>query len=204
MSNLSKKLLGALMIIFTTAAIPGSTALGGNAIPVQTPLMAQQGGSPEQASQARVQAYLIKEVRHELVMLPYYNLFDWLEYEVQTDGTVILRGQVISPTLKADAESAMKRIEGVKQVVNQIEFLPLSPNDDRIRRAVYRAIYNENSPLFRYALQVVPSIHIIVKNGNVTLKGVVDNQADSDLTNIKARGVPDVFEVKNELHVEKS
>jgi hyperosmotically inducible protein len=164
--------------------------------------MALQGGSPEQASQASVQAYLIKEVRHELVMLPYYNLFDWLEYEVQTDGTVILRGQVISPTLKADAESAMKRIEGVKQVVNQIEFLPLSPNDGRIRRAVYRAIYNENLALFRYALQVVPSIHIIVKNGNVTLKGVVDSQADSDLANIKARGVPDVFEVKNERSVQ--
>jgi hyperosmotically inducible protein len=202
MSNLSKNLLAALMMIFTTA-IPSSTALGGNAIPVRTPL-AQPHGSPEQASQARVQAYLIKEVRHELVMLPYYNLFDWLEYEVQTDRTVILRGQVISPTLKADAESAMKRIEGVKQVVNQIEFLPLSPNDDRIRRAVYRAIYNENSPLFRYALQVVPSIHIIVKNGNVTLKGAVDSQADSDLANIKARGVPGAFEVKNELQVEKS
>ena len=195
MSNLSKQLLAALMVI-STPAIPGSTAL--------RTLTPQQGGSPEQASQARVQAYLIKEVRHELVMLPYYNLFDWLEYEVQADGTVILRGQVISPTLKADAESAMRRIEGVKQVVNQIEFLPLSPNDDRIRRAGYRAIYDENSPLFHYALQVVPSIHIIVKNGNLTLKGVVDSQADSDFANIKARGIPDVFEVKNELRVENS
>src|SRR4030095_14403464 len=180
MRNLSKKLLAALIIISSTV-ISRSTARAAAAAPVWAPLITKL----EQPSQTRGQAYLIKEVRHELVMLPYYNLFDWLEYEVQADGTVILRGEGISPTLKADAESAMRRIEGVKQVVNQIESLPLSPNDDRIRRAGYRAIYDENSPLFHYALQVVPSIHIIVKNGNLTLKGVVDSQADSDFANIK-------------------
>jgi hyperosmotically inducible protein len=198
MRNLSKKLLAALIIISPTV-ISRSTALAGAAAPVWAPLITKL----EQPSQTRGQAYLIKEVRHELVMLPYYNLFDWLEYEVQPDGAVILRGEVVRPTLKSDAEHVVKRIEGVTYVVNQIEVLPLSPNDERIRRAVYRAIFNWNSPLFRYATQAVPSIHIIVKNGNVTLKGLVGTQADSDLANIKARGVPGAFEVKNDLHVEK-
>jgi hyperosmotically inducible protein len=197
---MSKRILAAVMIIYT-AVSSRSTALTGNAAAVREPMVSQE--SPAQAGQARVQSYLIKEVRHELIMLPYYNLFDWLEYEVQPNDSVILRGQVISPTLKWDAENSVKRIEDVRQVVNQIELLPLSPDDDRIRRAVYRAIYDENSPLFRYALQAVPSIHIILKNGNVTLKGVVDSPSDSDLANIKARGVPGAFEVKNELQVEK-
>jgi hyperosmotically inducible protein len=193
---MSKRILAAVMII-STAVISRSAAPA----VVRAPVVSRE--LPEQAGRARAQSYLIQEVRHELIMLPYYNLFDWLEYEVQPDDTVILRGQVVSPTLKSDAENAVKRIEGVRQVVNQIEFLPLSPDDDRIRRAVYRAIYGENSSLFRYALQAVPSIHIIVKNGNVTLKGVVDSRSDSDLANIKARGVPGAFEVKNELQVEK-
>jgi hyperosmotically inducible protein len=145
---------------------------------------------------------LIKEIRHELVTLPYYSLFDWLQFEVQPDGAVTLTGEVTRPTLKSDAENVVKKIEGVEKVVNQIEVLPLSPNDDRIRRAVYRAIFNFNSPLFRYATGAVPSIHIIVKNGNVTLKGVVASQADSSLANIKAKGVSGVFSVKNELSVE--
>jgi hyperosmotically inducible protein len=135
-------------------------------------------------------------------MLPYYSLFDWLQFEVRPDGAVTLTGEVTRPTLKSDAENVVKKIEGVEKVVNQIEVLPLSPNDDRIRRAVYRAIFNFNSPLFRYATVAVPSIHIIVKNGNVTLKGVVASPADSNLANIKANGVSGVFSVKNELSVE--
>jgi hyperosmotically inducible protein len=144
-------------------------------------------------------ASLIREVRHELVLLPRYTLFDWLEFEVQADGKVILRGQVVGLTLKGDAKNVVKRIEGVTTVICQIEMLPLSLNDDRIRRATYRAIYTEDGPLFRYALNVVPSIHIIVKNGKVTLKGVVDNKSDSDFAYIKARSVPGVLDVKNEL-----
>jgi len=143
---------------------------------------------------------IVKEVRHELIMLPYYNVFDNLSYKV--DGaTVILMGQVTRPTLKTDAERVVKGIEGVEKVVNKIEVLPLSPNDDRIRRAVYRAIYGQ--PTFeRYALQAVPPIHIIVNNGNVTLEGVVANEADKNLANIRANGVPGVFSVKNNLQVE--
>jgi len=152
--------------------------------------------------QSHATSYLNKEVRHELVMLPYYSLFDWLQFEVKSDDSVILMGQVTRPTLKSDAENVVKKIEGVTKVVNQIEVLPPSPNDDRIRRAVYRVLFSSNSPLFRYSLGSVPPIHIIVKNGNVTLRGVVSNQSDSNIANIKANGVSGVFSVKNELLVE--
>ncbi len=149
----------------------------------------------------RERAYLIKEVRHELIMLPYYGVFDWLQFEVQGDGTVTLLGQVTRPTLKSDAGNVVKDVEGVTKVNNQIEVLPLSPNDDRIRRAVYQSLFNFNSPIFRYGMGAVPSIHIIVKNGNVTLKGNVDNEGDRNLANVRANGVSGVFSVKNELAV---
>jgi len=150
------------------------------------------------------EAFLRKEVRHELVMLPYYSLFDWLEYEIQPEETVVLKGQVTRPTLKSDAENVVKRIEGVQKVVNQIEVLPLSSNDDRIRRAVYRALFNFDSPLFRYSLGAVPPIHIIVNNGKLTLKGAVGSKADSDIANIRAKSVSGIFAVTNNLAVEKS
>jgi hyperosmotically inducible periplasmic protein len=144
---------------------------------------------------------LEREVRHELVMLPYYGVFDDLSFKVEGDK-VTLMGQVTRPTLKSDAEGVVKKIEGVASVVNQIEVLPVSPNDDRIRQAVYRAIYRQAS-LSRYALQAIPPIHIIVKNGNVNLEGVVANEGDKNLANIRARGVSGVFSVNNNLRVEK-
>src|SRR5208282_633980 len=100
-------------------------------------------------------ANLMKEVRHQLVLLPYYSVFDNLAYRIEGDK-VVLEGQVVRPTLKSDAEAAVKSIEGVSGVVNNIEVLPLSPNDDQIRRAVYRSIYGEAS-LFRYGTSAVPS-----------------------------------------------
>jgi hyperosmotically inducible protein len=143
---------------------------------------------------------LMKEVRHELVMLPYYGVFDNLAFKV--DGrTVTLMGQVTRPTLKSDAENVVKDVEGVERVVNNIEVLPLSPNDDRLRLAVYRAVYGHTA-LNRYALAAVPSIHIIVKNGNVTLEGVVANEGDRNIANIQAQSVPGVFSVTNNLMVE--
>jgi hyperosmotically inducible protein len=144
---------------------------------------------------------LVKEVRHELVMLPYLGVFDNLEYKV--DGsTVTLVGQVTRPTLKSDAENVVKKIEGVEKVNNQIEVLPLSPNDDRIRRAVYMAL--ARSPqLDRYFMQAVAPIRIIVKNGNVTLEGVVGDKGDSDVANITAKGVSGAFSVTNHLRVER-
>lgn len=145
---------------------------------------------------------LVREVRHELRMLPYYGVFDWLEFEVQSDNTVVLRGQVVRSSTKSDAEGRVKDVEGVSKVDNQIEVLPLSPNDDRLRRALYRAIYNFNSPLFRYATQSVPPIHLIVDKGHATLKGVVANKGDAQLAYIRARGVSGLFSVKNELVIE--
>ncbi|MBS1866524.1 MAG: BON domain-containing protein, partial [Acidobacteria bacterium] len=144
---------------------------------------------------------LIKEVRHELVMLPYYSVFDNLTYKVEGDK-VTLMGQVVRPTLKSDAAAVVKSIEGVSTVDNQIEVLPTSPNDDRIRRAVYRAVYGA-STLFQYSLANVPSIHLIVKNGHVTLEGVVNNEADKNMAGLKANGVPNVFSVTNNLIITK-
>jgi hyperosmotically inducible protein len=154
-----------------------------------------------QRDDSKMNANLIREVRHQLVMLPYYSVFDNLTYALEGDK-VILHGQVIRPTLKSDAEAAVKSIEGVGRVVNNIEVLPPSPMDDEIRRAVYRAIYGDTG-LQRYSLQAVPSIHIIVKNGNVTLEGVADSEADKNLANIRASSVPNVFSVKNNLVVGK-
>ena len=145
---------------------------------------------------------VVREVRHELVTLPYYGVFDWLEYEVLKDGTVILRGQVVRPSTKSDAAGRVKEIEGVRRVENEIEVLPQSPQDDRLRTALYRAIYNFNSPLFRYATQSVPPIHLVVKRGHATLKGVVANRADAQQAYIRARGVPGLFSVRNELIIE--
>jgi hyperosmotically inducible protein len=144
---------------------------------------------------------MIQEVRHQLVTLPYYGIFDDLAFRVD-GGTVTLLGQVSRPTLKSDAESVVKHIEGVTTVVNNIEVLPLSPEDDRIRMATYRAIYGESSIGTRYGFRAVPSIHIIVKNGQVKLEGVVANEGDKNLINIRAQGVPNVFKVTNDLQVE--
>jgi len=145
---------------------------------------------------------ILKEVRHELVMLPFYGVFDNLAYKVDPDGTVILLGQVSRPTLKSDAENAVKHIEGVEKVVNNIEVLPTSPNDDRIRRAAYRAIYS-NSVLSQYQLRAVPPIHIIVKNGHVTLEGAVARQMDKQIAGMQANGVHGAFSVTNNLVVDE-
>jgi hyperosmotically inducible protein len=150
---------------------------------------------------ARAQQRITKEVRHELLLLPYYSVFDNLAYKVDGD-TVTLLGQVTRPTLKSDAEAAVKSIEAVSKVNNQIEVLPPSPEDDRLRLALYRAIYG-SPPLQRYAIQSLPPIHIIVKNGHATLEGVVATEADKNLANLQANSVPGVFSVTNNLRVEK-
>ena len=157
--------------------------------------LGRQAAAPSAAATARI----TKEVGHELRMLPYFSVFDNLSYKV--DGyTVTLMGQVTKPTLKSDAGNVVKRIEGVENVDNQIEVLPLSPNDDRIRRALYRSIYGY-PPLQKYSLGVQQPIRIIVKNGNATLEGVVDNEGDKNMANIRAKSVPGVFAVTNNLQV---
>jgi len=153
-------------------------------------------GSPSETRIAR-------EVRHELIMLPYYGVFDDLAFKVD-GGKVTLMGAVVRPVLKSDAENVVKRIEGVTQVVNEIKVLPPSPMDDQIRRAVFRAIYGDPALSTRYAFRALPSIHIIVENGHVTLEGVVANEMDKNLCNLRAKGVPSVFSVTNELQVEGS
>ena len=159
----------------------------------------QPRDAQQRRSEEKYRANLVKEVRHQLVLLPYYSVFDNLAFKVEGDK-VTLSGQVVRPILKSDAESAVKSIESVAAVVNNIEVLPLSPMDDQLRIAVYRAIY-QDAALFRYGQSAVPSIHIIVKNGNVTLVGVVDNETDKNLANLRANGVPNVFSVKNDLVV---
>lgn len=160
------------------------------------------GALPAQPAKSKGTDRIAREVRHELVMLPYYGVFDNLLFKV--DGnTVTLLGQVTRPTLKSDAEKVVKDIEGVEKVSNHIQVLPLSSMDDRIRIATYRAIFGQPG-LDRYAMQAVPPIHIIVDNGKVTLEGVVANQGDKDRAGIQANGVPGVFSVTNNLHVEGS
>jgi hyperosmotically inducible protein len=156
-----------------------------------------QGATNPQETKANQN--LVREVRHQLLLLPYYTVFDNLVFKVDGDR-VILEGQVTNPTLKHDAEAAVKSIEGVSSVVNNIEVLPTSPMDDQLRRALYRAIYGDPS-LSKYGWSSMPSIHIIVKNGHVTLEGVVDNETDKNLAGLRANSVPNVFEVKNNLVV---
>ncbi|HVN20695.1 MAG TPA: BON domain-containing protein [Dongiaceae bacterium] len=154
-----------------------------------------QRNQPTTKSQERI----TREVRHELLMLPYFGVFDNIAFKVD-GGTVTLIGQVVRPSLKSDAQNAVKRIEGVDRVDNQIEVLPPSSMDDQLRIRLFRAIYGEPG-LEKYALGVQKPIRIIVKNGRVTLEGVVDSQADKDLAGIRAKGVPGSFEVTNNLQV---
>ena len=177
----------ALPLIFSMVALASPTAQNN-----------QPAGAISQKSLDRI----YKEVRHELVMLPFYGVFDNLSYKVDPDGTVTLLGQVSRPTLKSDAENAVKRIEGVERVVNNLEVLPTSIEDDRIRRAAYRAIYG-NEVLSQYQLRAVPPIHIIVKNGHITLEGVVARQMDKTIAGIQANSVPGAFSVTNNLVVEE-
>ena len=148
------------------------------------------------------EARITREVRHRLIMLPYFGVFDDLGFTVDESGRVTLVGEVTRPTLKSDAENTVKRVEGVQAVINNIEVLPLSGFDDQTRIAVYRAIYGDPALSTRYGYRAMPSIHIIVKNGNVRLEGLVANQGDSTIANMRANGVPGVFKVENQLVVE--
>jgi hyperosmotically inducible protein len=158
-------------------------------------MLAQRDASPK--AEARIQ----KEVRHELIMLSFVTVFDNLAYRVE-GYNVTLVGQVTNPVVKSDAEDAVKRIEGVEHVDNQIEVLPVSPMDDGLRRKLYRAIYGY-APLQKYAMPVIKPIRIIVKNGHVTLEGVVDSEADKNLAGLRANGVGGAFSVTNNLLVVK-
>ena len=157
--------------------------------------------APAQSDQAAYNARLGKQVRKELVTLPYYGVFDNLAYEINGE-TVILHGQVTRPSTRKDAERRVSKIEGVERVVNNIQVLPLSSFDDSIRARTYRAVFRSGS-LYRYAMGANPSIHIIVNRGHVTLEGVVSSKMDSQLAYMAARGVSGAFSVTNNLRVER-
>jgi hyperosmotically inducible protein len=173
----------------------GSTGL---ALAATTDQASQQSAA---SASGRLEQRLSGEVRHELNMIPQFTVFDNLAYRVD-GGTVTLYGQVRDAIVKDSAEARVKHLEGVEHVDNQIEILPASFNDDRIRRRVAVAVFNDPR-LFNYGIQSVPPIHIIVKNGHVNLEGVVRTQADKDDAFIRANGVPGVFSVENNLQVER-
>lgn len=159
---------------------------------------AQEGRSNNIAT-AQETANIAREVHHQLAMLPYYTVFDNIGYQV-TGNNVTLTGQVAVAVNRDDAQNAVKGIEGIGQINNQIQVLPPSPMDDQIRREEYRAIFGFDS-LGKYAFMNIPAIHIIVSGGHVTLYGVVNNQADKDMVGVRANGVPNVFSVTNNLQV---
>ena len=189
------KLIKRLMIVFILliAFVPAT----------KSQEVAVQFGSDMIAVERQAQLGLGEDIRRRLVTLPFYDVFDWLEGELKPDGTLVLRGQVTRPTLKSDAEHNVRDLPGVSRVINEIEVLPAFPADDRLRLRIYRAIYNLNSPLARYAVRAVPPIHIIVNNGRVTLKGTVATAMESRLAETYARQVSGSFEVRNELRVEQ-
>lgn len=165
------------------------------------PSLCAQTNSAKTASQAQ-EKYppgLAREIHHQLLVLPFYSVFDNIEFTL-TGGNVTLRGQVLRLTLKTNAEAAVRSIEGVTVVVNQIEILPAIPADDELRRSIYRAVF-EDAMLSRYAVQTVPPIHIIVKNGNVTLEGSVESTSDKNLASARAGTAAGVHSVKNNLLV---
>jgi hyperosmotically inducible protein len=174
-----------IITLVAVLAIAGSTVLA-------VPSSGDKAGRNEQP--------VMKQVRHELLMLPYYGVFDNLAYKVE-GNTVTLYGQVIRPITRKDAEKNVARIQGVSRVVNKIEVLPLSGFDDQIRVQTYRSVFRSGS-LYRYAMGSNPSIHIIVNRGNVSLEGMVGNRTDSQLAYMAARSVPGVFNVTNNLQVE--
>jgi osmotically-inducible protein OsmY len=192
---MNRKLLFLLITVFAIA----TSGVAQNSAP--SSMQRDQQAAPMQRDQpsARSQERIQKEVRHELLMLPWFGVFDNISYKV--DGyNVTLYGQVVRPSLKSDAENVVKHIEGVEHVDNKIEVLPTSPMDDRLRIQLFHAIYGYE-PLQKYALGVQKPIRIIVKNGHVTLEGVVDNEADKNAAGIRANGVPGIFSVTNNLQV---
>ena len=142
---------------------------------------------------------LANKIRHELVMLPYYNVYDNLYFRI--DGRIVtLMGETPNASTRSSAENVVKHVEGVDKVINNIELLPPNPADERIRRATYHAIYSYG-PLFKYSHAPVPPIHIIVKNGRVTLEGIVDSESDKQMAGMQANQVPGTFQITNNLRV---
>jgi len=191
-----KFLFASFVALLLLVSAPNSVTYGQTSKSVQPKVTTKPAGG-------QMSMMIADEVRHRLIMLPYYGVFDWLECEIKPDNSAVLRGQVTRPSTKSDAEAELRRIEGIPKISNEVEVLPVSTSDDQIRLAIYRSIFKYEGPMFRYAIQSVPPIHIIVKNGRVTLKGTVDDAGDSQIAYMAANSVSGVFEVKNELNVSK-
>lgn len=165
------------------------------------PSLSIQSTSKKSASKAAAKPEehsLAHDVRHQLQVLPYYSVFDYITFNLDGGGKVTLSGQVVRPTLRTEAEAAVRSLEGINSVTNQIEVLPKSPADDELRRGVYRAIY-EDTVLQRYAVSALPAIHILVKDGGVTLEGAVASESEKNLAGARASGVTGVTGVRNSL-----
>ncbi len=197
-----------VMVLFLCGAVSTILAGAGPLPQKEAGSQTQPSGSQDQSMSAaealspEVRDRLIREVRHQLIMLPYYGVFDNLEFSI-SGRTITLNGQVVQAVTKSDAENSVKHIEGVEKVIDKIEVLPPSNMDDRIRRQVYNSIYSYG-PLFKYSNIPVPPIHIIVRNARITLEGVVDSESDKNYAGVRANMVPGTFGVTNNLRVIKS
>jgi len=196
-----KRFITTGLILGSLVGIAGSLTHASARLAQEKPALQQKATRNADRDQ-RLQRMVAAAVRHELVTLPYYNVFDWLEAELRSDGTVILQGEAVEPTTSKEAENRIRKIESVNQVINQIKILPVSVRDSELRLSLYRAIYNWDSPLFRYATRAMPPIHILVENGRVTLKGAVATQSERQLAYTAANQVPGIFEVRNELQTD--
>ena len=186
-----------IMTIITTVGLVLVLATGAAAQKRKEPKLERNLPPGAAAEQARFA--VARDVRHELLLMPYYGVFDWIQFEVQPDGTVVLDGKVTRPTIKSRAEKATEDVEGVTRVENRIQVLPVSGFDDRLRLQLYREIYS--GPLFRYQVGSLKSIHILVDHGHVTLEGQVSSSGDRTIANLRANSVPGVFSVTNNLQV---
>ena len=180
------KRIGTLLILIAVTATFASRVL-------------PQTASNKKLSEDRTTASLTREIRHQILVLPFYSVFDFIAFNLE-GNRVTLTGYVLRHTLKDHAEAAVRSVEGVDTVVNRIEILPASASDDELRRAVYRALY-EDSNLAHYAVQNVPPLHIIVKNGSVSLEGAAESLTEKNLAASRASGAPNVQSVKNNLVV---
>jgi osmotically-inducible protein OsmY len=196
-------LRGTLTVVLSgTLCVAQTPKSNDQSVQAQSANGAAQAGTPSPATSPESLQKLANKIRHELVMLPYYDVYDNLYFRIQ-GRTVTLLGETPNATTKSDAGNVVKRIEGVDQVINNIEVLPPNPADERIRRATYRAIYSYG-PLFKYSHAPVPPIHIIVKNGRVTLEGIVDSESDKQMAGMQANQVPGTFQITNNLRVVSS